>query len=215
MNAAENIIYAVFTSGAFFGEFALLFSQRRTATIKANTYCDLFTLSQDDFLSVLSDFPEFESLIKREGLRPVVSKFKIYADICSIGEPSATDAKSSDHTPLLDLFVSKLKPRMVAEGRVIFRQGMDTEEDGGISFISKGTVILEDENEYKMFTVVEGYHFGHYSVIRNGRRSLIAKAVTECQLFTLSAQAYESIYHQFPVFADMLEDVCEEGAYFD
>jgi hypothetical protein len=34
MNAAENIIYAVFTSGAFFGEFALLFSQRRTATIK-------------------------------------------------------------------------------------------------------------------------------------------------------------------------------------
>ena len=34
MNASENIIYAVFTSGAFFGEFALLFSQRRTATIK-------------------------------------------------------------------------------------------------------------------------------------------------------------------------------------
>ena len=46
MNGAENVIYAVFASGSFFGEFALLFSQRRTATVKANTYCDLFTLSQ-------------------------------------------------------------------------------------------------------------------------------------------------------------------------
>ena len=43
MNASENIIYAVFTSGAFFGEFALLFSQRRTATIKVDFYFFCFT----------------------------------------------------------------------------------------------------------------------------------------------------------------------------
>ncbi len=225
--------------------------------LAANTYCDLFTLSQDgilpicfcvfshffslttpaDFHSVLSDFPEFENLIKREGLRPVVSKFKIYPELCSItysvtsprsGMGSASPAPGAPPgaaaSPLLDIFVSKLQPRMVAEGRAIFRTGtpspplpstslflpfslplppsslsisppffdnylscpgMSTREDGGIFFISKGTVVLQDEDDSPLFTKVENQHFGHYAVIRNERRTLSAHAVTECQVLPL------------------------------
>ena len=61
---------------------------------------------------------------------------------------------------------------------------MGTKEQGdGIFFISKGTVVLEDEEDYTLFTIVEGNHFGHSAVGRNERRALKARAATECQVF--------------------------------
>ena len=228
MNSAEDVIYAVFTSGSFFGEFALLFSQRRTATIKANTYCDLFTLSQEDLHSVLNDFPEFEVLIKKEGLRSVVTKFKVYpylvgkdvTDVTPTGgvSPLISGVTAEKNTPMLDLVVSKLRPRMVMSGNAIFRAGVTTGEDGALFFISKGTVILEDElgNE-EIFTVVEGQHFGHYSAQRHDRRSLTARAKSECQLFFLSLGDFDSVVSQFPEFLDVLnlESPSGEMEYFD
>ena len=82
---------------------------------------------------MLQDFPEFESLIKREGLKPVVSKFKVYPKLCTIGYSSSSSSflsprspsksflgRGEEGGPLLDLFVSKLKPRMLGENRVCF-----------------------------------------------------------------------------------------------
>jgi len=45
-------IYSVLTSGTFFGEYALIFSQKRTATVRANTHCDLFMLEKSDFSEI-------------------------------------------------------------------------------------------------------------------------------------------------------------------
>ena len=70
-----------------------------------------------------------------------MSKFKIYSELCSItynvmsprlgqaaapaaAPGSAAAAAAPLVSPLLDIFVSKLQPRMVAEGRVVFRAGM-------------------------------------------------------------------------------------------
>jgi len=49
------------TDGEFFGELALLFSQPRTASIRAVNYCDLYTLDKDTFDRVLMQYPEFAS----------------------------------------------------------------------------------------------------------------------------------------------------------
>ena len=60
---------------------------------------------------------------------------------------------------------------------------MSTKEDkAGVFFISKGTVVLEDDDELAMFTIVEGGHFGHSAVGRDERRALTARAATECQV---------------------------------
>lgn len=63
----ERTIYNVLADGSFFGEYALLFSQKRTASVKSSTYCDLFVLTQEDFKQVLNDFPEFEETMRKEG----------------------------------------------------------------------------------------------------------------------------------------------------
>jgi voltage-gated potassium channel len=57
-------VIATLTDGQFFGELALLFSQPRTASVRAVDYCDLYTLDKDTFDQVLTRYPEFAVHIK-------------------------------------------------------------------------------------------------------------------------------------------------------
>ncbi len=51
--------------GDFFGELSLLFSQPRTASIRADTPCDLFVLSTGDFNRILQDHPRFAESLRQ------------------------------------------------------------------------------------------------------------------------------------------------------
>jgi voltage-gated potassium channel len=55
---------ALMGPGAFFGEIALLSGSRRTATVRALTYCDLYALSSDAFERVAIRFPEMIQRIR-------------------------------------------------------------------------------------------------------------------------------------------------------
>jgi voltage-gated potassium channel len=59
-------VLTTLTDGQFFGELALLFSQPRTANVRAVNYCDLYTLDKDTFDLVLTRYPEFAAHIKKE-----------------------------------------------------------------------------------------------------------------------------------------------------
>jgi hypothetical protein len=52
-------------AGDFFGEVALLGAQVRNATARAATYSDLYTLDQEEFDRVLTQYPEFEAEVRR------------------------------------------------------------------------------------------------------------------------------------------------------
>ncbi|MGK7920758.1 MAG: ion transporter [Trichodesmium sp.] len=57
-------IYRNMGEGAFFGEIALIYEQKRTASIITLTYCELFILEKDDFKKVLEHYPNFASHVK-------------------------------------------------------------------------------------------------------------------------------------------------------
>ena len=52
-------------AGTFFGEIALVYEQRRTASIITLTYCELFILEKDDFKKVLENYPDFAAKVKK------------------------------------------------------------------------------------------------------------------------------------------------------
>ncbi len=62
--------YTVATLGhehhAFFGEMALVADDKRSASIKALTICELYTISKDDFLLLGDNHPHLGLLITRE-----------------------------------------------------------------------------------------------------------------------------------------------------
>lgn len=45
------------SDGSYFGEICLLTNARRVASVRAETYCNLFSLSVDHFNSVLDQYP--------------------------------------------------------------------------------------------------------------------------------------------------------------
>ena len=55
-------------AGSFFGEMSVLFDQRRTATVQAVTFCDLFTLTQRDLYTLLDSFPGFAEKMRELAL---------------------------------------------------------------------------------------------------------------------------------------------------
>ncbi|MCC6277760.1 MAG: cyclic nucleotide-binding domain-containing protein [Oligoflexia bacterium] len=62
---------ATLGEGAFFGEMALVSEQPRSATAKANTFCDVYKLQRDAFERVTKLYPEF-----RHHVEEVVQKRK-------------------------------------------------------------------------------------------------------------------------------------------
>jgi hypothetical protein len=48
-------------TGSFFGELALLQDGKRMATVRANTYCDLYVLSRENFKHVVASNPDFKN----------------------------------------------------------------------------------------------------------------------------------------------------------
>ncbi|MBF0445134.1 MAG: cyclic nucleotide-binding domain-containing protein, partial [Magnetococcales bacterium] len=57
---ADGQSIAKLRTGSFFGELALLEHGKRMATVRANTYCDLYILGKKDFTHVVATNPEFK-----------------------------------------------------------------------------------------------------------------------------------------------------------
>ena len=62
---AAEVVHTV-RAGDFFGEIALLTRERRTASCRAATFCELWTLSRADLDLVLADYPELAARLQHE-----------------------------------------------------------------------------------------------------------------------------------------------------
>jgi voltage-gated potassium channel len=62
--ADDHTVMNTLHDGDFFGELALLFSQPRTASVRAVDYCDLYALDKDTFDHVLARYPNFAAHIR-------------------------------------------------------------------------------------------------------------------------------------------------------
>ena len=64
---AHGRVVATLTSGGFVGEVCLLWEDtKRTASVRAATFCDVLVLSKEDFDSVVSQYPEVQKRMKME-----------------------------------------------------------------------------------------------------------------------------------------------------
>eukprot|EP01135_Chromosphaera_perkinsii_P001311 Nk52_evm38s164 gene=Nk52_evmTU38s164 len=64
--ASEDKHIGIITDGDFFGEICLLVGDRtrRSASVRASTYCDLYSLERSDFNEILKDFPEVKNKLR-------------------------------------------------------------------------------------------------------------------------------------------------------
>ena len=68
VNEEDKVVFTL-RDGQFFGEVALLYDTKRTASIVARTYCDMFILTKEDFTKVMKKFP-----MQSKGIREIARK---------------------------------------------------------------------------------------------------------------------------------------------
>jgi len=172
----ETKIFTVLTSGSFFGEYALLFSQKRSATVSAVTYCDLFVLSKEDFESVLLEFPEFRRIIKREGIKYQMSQLNQFK-------------KFKESPDFFDDLVDVLEPMFVKANEYIVRAGEHGDE---MFFVASGTLEVQNPKTKEIWGyLTRGSHFGEVALMSaNSKRTADVVALEACELLRLHRNDY-------------------------
>ena len=52
-------------SGDYFGDLSLILGEKRTASVKALSYCEIFILNRSDFNRIKSEYPEFKDILTK------------------------------------------------------------------------------------------------------------------------------------------------------
>ena len=98
---ADDELTPLFTlpTGSFFGEIALVLSERRSASVAAGTACDILVLHRRDLFSTLNDYPAVATLLhdfarQRLAERNIAEEEKLKADairerMSEMGAPGA------------------------------------------------------------------------------------------------------------------------------
>jgi hypothetical protein len=60
-----NKSYGMLREGDYFGHMSLIFKERRTAAVKAQTYCEIFVLAGADFNHIKKENSEFKEVLKK------------------------------------------------------------------------------------------------------------------------------------------------------
>ncbi|XP_044173366.1 LOW QUALITY PROTEIN: uncharacterized protein LOC114949688 [Acropora millepora] len=79
---AEPIVFDVMEKGRYFGEISVVFSCPRTASVRAQTSCELFVLTKKDLDEVLTHYPQISKKIREtaeERQRMVAKRMKKFA----------------------------------------------------------------------------------------------------------------------------------------
>ena len=65
LSEEEKAIHGTLEDGDYFGDLSLILKERRSASVKALTYCEVFILTKKDFNHIKNEYPEFREVLKK------------------------------------------------------------------------------------------------------------------------------------------------------
>jgi len=194
---ADRKVVATLGEGGFFGEIALLFESKRTASIKAKTYCDLFVLRKSDLDKTLKSFPEQRVIISEmaevrmsnDSLRTCIPKAPLFQNV----EP---------HDSFTEQILSWFQPKVFEANEFVYNVGDPSES---LYFIGFGTIsfLNPDGTVKKQLKITadlsKGNFFGDADFLLNRPRTIACKTTVKCTLLVLDRRDYETVVGQFPL----------------
>ena len=162
-------------AGAGFGELALIYNDKRSASIIALEECEVYSLDGTIFKKLITQ----THMAKRSNHAAFLNSIQLFDAL--------------DKQQKLKL-VDGLQQITIEQDQYVFKQG-----DKGAEFyiVEKGAVacIKEDTSgeEVHVRSLGASSHFGELALINNEARSLSVKATTYCQLLKLDRESFTRI----------------------
>ena len=155
-------------TGQFFGETALIYGSKRTATVRSVGTCICGVLDQI----------KFEQLTEVRGF--------LLLQKCDI-------IQSMNRKEQL-LILSKLKPKEYNSGETVIKQGdVVNDNDDGMFIITKGELDVVDDTRGKLASIYQGHSFGEMALINDAPRAASVVAKTKTFLLCLCKSDFVKI----------------------
>jgi len=192
--SAANEVLAKLSDGSFFGEIALLYESKRTASIKASSYCDIYVLRKRDLEKVLRRYPEqsdymmemADMRIAADSLRELIKKVQIF--------------KKVNHE-LQNELLRKFHYEPVDEGDLLYEVDDPSER---MFFLGKGHVELVDEEGRILRTIQpsqdfqEGAFLGHIDFVLGRPYTVNARVISKCIIGYLEREDFQNLVSKYP-----------------
>lgn len=191
----REVNLGVVNRGDHFGETALITGQARNATARAAEDTILIALTRESFEEFLFSKPQ---------IREQFDKFIRSASINHFLE-SCTQLSSVPAKQLQDL-IGHLESEFFKEGDVVVRQGTAADK---FYLVEKGKLRVEEwqESDREIINFLrEGDFFGEKALIEDTPRTADVTCLTDCQLFSLTREAFDRLVTESPKLRTVILD---------
>ena len=191
----KEINLGVMNTRDVFGETALITDRPRNATARAVEDSVLICINTESFNNYLFTKPQ---------LREYFDKFMKHTSINHFIK-TCTDLSVVPPRELQEL-IRNLNTEFYKEGDVVFRQGAEPDK---FYLIENGKlkVVRWQDNEQDIINFLrEGDFFGEKALIENTKRSADVVCLTDCHLFSLTREAFDSLIEGSPKIRKVIED---------
>ena len=69
LSQAGHVSHGTMEGGDYFGDLSLLLGEKRTASVRAETFCDVFVLTRGDFDHIRLEYPELTDILRKTSVR--------------------------------------------------------------------------------------------------------------------------------------------------
>lgn len=193
--SGEEIALKMLRPGDEFGESALLTGQSRSATVRCSSMVDALRLGRDDFLGLLTEFPELKRSI--EATHRFRSMHGFLYEFSNFGRLSG---------PALNALIDRLQTVEVSAGQRILSEG---DPAGPMYIVQSGKIRVfrnVDGVEKSLAFYRAGDFFAELSILNGSPRAASAEAVTDCSLLALPPDVVTDLRREFPEFQALLDE---------
>lgn len=187
-------------AGDLLGEFGLLADQKRHATVKAMTECEILEISGDELNEISKGHPRIKEVLSRSFKKRVFDMFLALS-------------------PLFSSLTSKEREEMIGRFRLLKAPGEMVLFKGGdppssLFVIKSGMVEIFTQDRQgsrvHLATLKSGDFFGEIGLLLDKPRMAFAQAVEPSELLELTKEDLDRCLIQFPALRQNLKKIASE-----
>ena len=183
--------------GDFFGEFGFFTDQKRHASVKAITECEILQISRNELGKIVKTHPRVMEVLQNLFRERVLDLFLALS-------PLFSSLTSVDREEVFNRF----RLLKVPEGTLLFKEG---DSPKSLYMIKSGEVEIFTQNRQGkkvcLSTLKSGNLFGEISLLFNKPRMAYAKTTRPSELLELTKEDLEACLLHFPNLRSALEEI--------
>jgi CRP-like cAMP-binding protein len=183
--------------GDFFGEFGFFTDQKRHASVKAVTECEILQISRDELGKIVKAHPRVMNVLQNLFRERVLDLFLALS-------PLFSSLTSVDREEVFNRF----RLLKVPERTLLFKEG---DPPNSLYMIKSGEVEIFTQNRQGkkvcLSTLKSGNFFGEISLLTNRARMAYAKTTRPSELLELTKEDLEACLLHFPNLRSALKEL--------